>query len=642
MKIQLSKSDEQKLFDKMTLEYWKSERHTQNWKESCKDIAKNYLLPKAKSQDKIKKKLVYNNLTIRLAIFVQDELNITHINSWWRNDSFIGKNADKVAKFDFKTMQFRNKYRSALIDDGLYWVWVLAVDGWNDYKQQPILSYIDSRLTFPDPHNWQDNNLRWFWTKVQKSLYELELDDAYDYDRIQQVKLVKDADTKEIERANNRVKGFDEVETWEDLVDLYNHLTIFKAEWDEKHSLYLTTWSADRSILVRAIKMRALTDWEIADPTSIDFWVKFFRANPIKWSYAWASIIDETWEEQDIATLLTNLLIEQAKEAWVWGKTYVNTNLWVDLDDLANNTWPWDIIPFTSNDINLNANNGIFQEPTRPLNPVIQQALNTILVQWDENSATSSLVRWQSIPWWQTKAEVQTIQQNINQRLSYMASNYMDSIKGIWESIYRSYATYMSSQRKKEIVLVDTNWTADSYWFKKNEFIDTKWEIFINITSKAQEDLRKQKQFAQLLSIYQTIRNTLQPWSYGANSLDRLFIDLAWVDWLESETIIPLNADERKAYSNLELLNRNIELKSKPKAWEDHNIYVNIYKKGLQTEARDKAIKQREDLLKIEWEKQLSWEQTWWGGLWASMIASQFSQQQAGWTPSIQDVWNTF
>jgi hypothetical protein len=31
----------------------------------------------------------------------------------------------------------------------------------------------------------------------------------------------------------------------------------------------------------------------------------------------------------------------------------------------------------------------------------------------------------------------------------------MDSLKSLWESIYKSYARNMSSQRRKEIVVVD-------------------------------------------------------------------------------------------------------------------------------------------------------------------------------------------
>jgi hypothetical protein len=39
----------------------------------------------------------------------------------------------------------------------------------------------------------------------------------------------------------------------------------------------------------------------------------------------------------------------------------------------------------------------------------------------------------------------------------------MDSLKGLWESIYRSYAANMSPQRKKEIVIIEESGNSASY-----------------------------------------------------------------------------------------------------------------------------------------------------------------------------------
>jgi hypothetical protein len=50
-------------------------------------------------------------------------------------------------------MALRIKKGKAQDDDTLKGIGCLAVDGWNDYIQEPITSYIDSRLTFPDPSN---------------------------------------------------------------------------------------------------------------------------------------------------------------------------------------------------------------------------------------------------------------------------------------------------------------------------------------------------------------------------------------------------------------------------------------------------------------------------------------------------------
>jgi|TARA_R110000822_G_scaffold291326_1_gene413296 hypothetical protein len=63
---------------------------------------------------------------------------------------------------------------------------------------------------------------------------------------------------------------------------MYNHITIFKSSKDKEYHLYLTSWGADRATLTRAIKMRALTATEKADPSKITLGVQLFRANPIK------------------------------------------------------------------------------------------------------------------------------------------------------------------------------------------------------------------------------------------------------------------------------------------------------------------------------------------------------------------------
>jgi hypothetical protein len=81
-----------------------------------------------------------------------------------------------------------------------------------------------------------------------------------------------DHDQQEIDRANNAVKDFNEdIGGNEDQTDLYNHITVFKSEYDDRACVYLTTYGNDLATLVRCIKMRALNDGEIADPSTIDF-----------------------------------------------------------------------------------------------------------------------------------------------------------------------------------------------------------------------------------------------------------------------------------------------------------------------------------------------------------------------------------
>lgn len=639
MKIRdiFSKVDEANIQAKIELEYSAADAYTKSWKNATKEIAKKYLLPFPSNEDRVKVRKVLNNLTIRLATFVSDEIQVTNVpmNGVLWNET--AKNCNKVFESNFTSMNIKEKYREALIDDAMQWVWVLAVDWWNNHKQEPIVSYVDSRLTFPDPKNWQWNNMRFFGTKLRKNLYELKNDPAYDQSRLVIIENSKDADQKEIDRANNHVKNFDD--TWDIpwLVDIYNHLTVFQSSKDDKPCLYLTTWWADRSTLVRVIKMRGLTDAEMADPTEIDFGVKLFRAKPLKWSYAWVSLVDDIGQYQDIETLLTNLQIEQAKVAAFGGRTYIDSRLWVDTDDMTNMSAWGSVIPFSSEDINVNASNWIYQEPTQPTNPITANTIANINQLSQEATNISSIVQGQSLSGQQTKAEVQTLQQNINQILSYMASNYMDSLKSLWESIYRSYEMNMSSQRKKHIVIVDENGNTDSYWFKKREFI-SDWGAYVVVKSKSQEEIKNKQDFAVLLSIIGTLKQSVKPWSTQDSIIDRTLLSKSWIKGLNPLMIKPYTRDERTAYGQLELLNNNIELDEDlilPE--EDHDVFINIFRTWLDTPARNKAIQARERILEIQPKQELPQElgSGWWVAqqLGASMLAGQ--EQQA---PSIWDV----
>lgn len=75
----LSPSDKQRITAKALHEYGRAEAHTRTWRETVKNIEAEYLLPKPKSQDKIKIKKVLNNLTIRLATFLPDEMQVTNV-----------------------------------------------------------------------------------------------------------------------------------------------------------------------------------------------------------------------------------------------------------------------------------------------------------------------------------------------------------------------------------------------------------------------------------------------------------------------------------------------------------------------------------------------------------------------------------
>jgi len=633
----LTPKDTTKLKAKVGKEFSQSDNHTKTWKESVANVWRDFLLQESE-QDKVKVRKVLNNLTIRLSIFLHDEIQVKNISWNGQLGKEVAENGNKVFEYNFDSMNIKSKYREVLYDDALTGVWVLAVDGWNYDENEPIVSYIDSRLCFPDPKNWQDNCMRFFGTKLRKNYYELINDEAYDSEAVEKARLYEDSEQSDVDRDQAALKWFQEEEKGDDQLDVYNHITIFQAEEDDTPCVYLSTWGNGIDTLLRLVKIRPLTKSEMADPSKIDFGVKLFRAKPLKWSFAGVSIIDDIGQYQDLETLMMNLSIRQALEAGLGGRTYVSTGLGVDTDDVANNTWAGSIIPFTPDSPDITAQNSIYQEPTRPQNPVIPNTLQQIgqLAQLADPSG-NALSQWVSQSGTQTKAEVQTLQENINQVLSYMASNYMDSLKGLWESIARSYQANMSNQRTKEIALTNYKWDGQAYWFKKRQFV---WngKVFIKIVSKAQQAIKDWQDYAKILSVVSLLKQSVKPWSTQDTMINRLLLEKSGIRGIKAEDIQPLTRDERVAYDNLDLLNNDIKLKSKPKQWEDHNVYINIYKQGLETEAQQEALFEREQMILNEWITPEISEQsgTGWEArqLWASMIA----QEQAQWTTP--NIWN--
>lgn len=632
IKDTMKPEDLRRLHGQINSEYNLADQHTQNWRREMMWVAKKYLLPKATNQDRIKDRSVLQNLNIRLSVFVPDDLQVTNVPMNGKLWEDIAKNCNKVFESCFRTMDLREKYRDAIYDDWLYWVWVIAVDGWNNHKQEPIASYVDARLCYADPKNWQGNKMRYFGTKIKKNYWELLNDESYDHAAIEKVKLMTDEDQKDVDRADASVVWFTEVENWDNLVELYNHVTVFKEQWQEP-SLYLTTLWAWRSEFVRIKKIRGLTEWEKADPSEIDLGVKLFRAKPLKGSFAWVSLIDDLGQYQDLLTLFTNLQTEQAKEAALWGRKLINTQLWVDWDDIANGTWAWEVIFYTPTDVNPNitAQNGIYEEQPRQVSPIVgNQILRIEQLKQEADPASTNLATWVGSPGSQTKSEIQTLQQNINTILQYMRSNYMDSMKSFWETVYKSFDRNMSPQRKKEIAIVDSEGNSSSYGFKKNQFISS-WDVYILVKSKKEQEAKNDKDFAKTLAFYGSIMQTLDPNSAEAKKLNRYLMKKSNASWLDPESIIPLTNDERQAYEDLQLLNANKKLEIAPEPGQDHNVFINIYKTWLDTVARELAIIERENMLRAEGQQpKVEAGQT--GGvaqqLWASMLAQDNAQGQ--------------
>jgi len=174
-----------------------------------------------------------------------------------------------------------------------------------------------------------------------------------------------------------------------------------------------------------------------------------------------------------------------------------------------------------------------------------------------DTTGISSLAFGQSLPGGQTKAEVQTLMQNTNNLLSWIAGNYMEGMKEYWMCHYRSYVLHMSPTRPKRITFFDKG-QAYAIELKRKDFV-SDGKVFVQIKSKQEEKIRKEKEFGHYVAFSGTILPNIKT-EYGVKSYLRDMTDSMPIENLKSMRYLPQDASERQARANVEMLNRNMEI----------------------------------------------------------------------------------
>ena len=136
----------------------------------------------------------------------------------------------------------------------------------------------------------------------------------------------------------------------------------------------------------------------------------------------------------------------------------------------------------------------------------MKQELNSLA---EQNTGAGAVAFGQSFAGSQTKAEIQTLQQNSNQLLSYVASNYLRGQKEYWEAHYRAYCLYMANRDRKIISLFD-NGSLYSKSLRKADFV-ADGKVGVYVYSKSQQDAKNEKAVAKLISIANLYIGNMKP-----------------------------------------------------------------------------------------------------------------------------------
>ena len=621
----------QELKSKVQFEYEQWFNHIRSERERKRKILQK-LLPTDIPDGQVKINLLWKNLQLERALFIQDKMNIKVIS----NDSItwneIMENAEKVFKFDDRDMDLVNMREDIVDNNWLYWAAITTVDNYDEDEQQPISDTISPLSVIPDPKNWRWSKMRFIWFERRLTLDFLENADGFI-----NTKMIIDTDTSSELRLNDEANATANwtvnitAQDW--LVDVYDHYTTYK--WKK----ILTTWANNRELCIRYIELEWLSKSEKLQPNKIQFPIQIHRRKNKPWSFFWVSIADEILQYQDAVSTLTNLQLIQARLVWLWPDKYISNGLWIDFSVLSERKVWWRVIP-VDNNMNQNISSSIYTDQ-HPNPSQFPTQMSAELEQYSKQTTWAwDIAYWQSQAWNQTKAEVQTLMANSNQLLSAVADNYFRWQRDYWQAHYRSYALNMWKKDKKIISLYQ-KWNALSLDMEKQDFI-ANGKVQVIIESQNQIDKQNEKNSAKLLALQWVYLQFIKS-DYARNTFLRKIWESQWITDFDADNYIELSVDEMRAWEFLELLNRNEDVPA-PQAWEDFRTYLAIYEQAVDTDAKFKAMSMYKQAIMLQqsmaWQQQAQQQAQWgWNQQTANTAMNMINHdQQTKQNPSLQDI----
>lgn len=615
---------EQKLKQQVQREYSMGYEHVRDVRDTKRDVL-DKLLPVYNEWDPIKITLLWKNVQLENSLFLNDEIDV----KWVSEDGVLSRevveNLELASKYDNEEMDLYHMRERIVNENAIYGLSATVVEWFDDIEMQPIVDGISPLSIIPDPKCWQDSKMRFIGFERRLSAESVRNNPIYDVSKVTELTTYSQ-EIDDDERASNRAGKTSTLINNEGMVDIYNHFTIYDGK------KWLTTWIDNIGTLIRCVEIEPLTKAERLKPSKVSFPIQLHRRKPKYNCFFGVSIADEVLQYQDNISVLSNLQLIQARQAALGPDKFVDQNLGIDVAKLAEKKPGWRYIPVQT--MTGNVWTSIFTEPSVVPSQFPFQIKNELNQFSESTTGANSLAFGQSIGGSQTKAEVQTLQQNTNQILGWIAANYLRGQKDFWKAWYRAYSVYMGANQKKNIALYQDG-NMISRTLRKSEFV-SEGKMQVYVVSKSQQDAEDQKDFARILSLANLYLPNMKPW-YAMNMFLRQLGDKLGVSGFDSYTYIEESIDEITARQNLSLLNKNIEV-SEPQPGEDLRTYIAIYQQALDTPAKAKALEAY--TLKLLDTREPVWMWTTGqadatsGAMAMNMVSSQQSQQ----IPSTQSV----
>jgi hypothetical protein len=548
----------------------------------------------------------------------------------WRKrwDDEYAKTWNNLLKFDYEELDEDIITYKKICNEVDYWVYLAVDEWWDKVTESPKKKLYSPMCWIPDPYfdivKWF--NFHWF----ELTLTEWELNDLYNNKELMltdnelkalKEKLKNDYDAKLIQWADGywiddiRPSSYSPLKQY----SVYRHFTKFNNRW------YLTEWANDRTLLIRCEEIEAVRSEEKKDPSTIPCPVVHSWLLPKEKDPYGLCVWDLARDNQESEEKIMNLLVDKVHEETFSWITVFNSDV-VDGKELAHRVLgKRKFVPSKWNLENRKVLENIQTQTSwtgdwYSLKNMIDQK-STKEIWFDEQSIW---VYSQTM----TATQSQLLQANQNVRLSTIFKVFLWWEKKYWDVLwYRSYQKNFKMKSEKNITL--NNWFWNVVYTIMWKDLDTKRDLHMSIITILDKKEQDEANKAAYMASYQPLMEQANP--FWKIELTREFANVMWMDPELVNEIYDFPPEYDKAMLDLELLNNNEEVWKIVDMWENHKIYIMVYKKAIDTPAKVKAIAARERALVLSWQQNSMAMQQWMGQVnWASqsqLVSNYISQQ---------------
>lgn len=584
------------------------------------------------TENKIYVRLLFAVIETLMALYYQDDITVHFA---WRQleDDEIANNIDNLAKFDQEEMWLDVLNYKTQWDRFFYWVSIRALTGWDKIRKVPTREVIDPLCWIADP-DWYINDHKYHWFERECTERDLKEEDWYfNLDLI----VKGTTNEKDLNRQwylADRLLNTPDTNNSE-VYSLYFHYTNF--DWEK----YLTVWANNRSLIIKIFKLEAVTEAEKKEPSNIPFPVVLNYYRPVRYDVFGICVPDLLEDKQQAIQLLLNLnRIKSEHEAW--GDIFMyDPDAVKNINDLKIPTlWP----KYVKADLKINPN------PIMAVNrgQIKQDNYNMPwIIQNDAYLAVWVDAQWLWISWEQniTATENQRVQKNANIKLILWNRINQWGEKMFWSLWYRAYKQYFNWSDKKNIRLNNGLWNI-VYTIKKTDIISNT-DVDIKIINQSEEEWIKEKEKIGFMAVVNMLLADPSIPAISKRLAMRKMLTLNWLSKEESVEKVPESPEEMQAKLDVELLNKDEDPYLDPTTamWEDQMTYIIVYKRALNTDAKQRALFKRMQLYIKSWQSQQmnmqNQGQQWIANQTSNQITGAALQQlrpQEQWAASLQDI----